>query len=476
MRTIRLTVNGRAVTAAVEPRTHLADFLRESQLLTGTHLGCEHGVCGACTLLVDGAPARSCITYAIACEGAEITTIEGLDDDEVMRALRPAFSREHALQCGYCTPGMLITARDIVARLPQADERRVRLELSGNLCRCTGYVGIVRAICAVLDERRKNGATAEPARRQALGPTGSGRAAPAMPGDVADPSRLAPSPAAASISEGTIRGTGAAPAHAGPRTVLRQSFTVDHPRERVFAFFARLDEVVACMPGAALTEAPRDGHVRGRLRVKLGPIAADFAGEADVERDPAHHRGAIRGRGRDSRTNSAASGEVSYVLVEEKAGAATRVDVEVGYALTGALAQFSRSGIVNDLAERLTAAFARNLEARLSGGTDSSSGATSPATRARCRLPGPRGHPGTDQALLRPPFPPLSRSARRPAGGTSAAEIGLPHVRVADQLAAAALKRDLLPIPARRSGRTSRARRRRSARPSAPSCPPGGSP
>ncbi|MGH6901052.1 MAG: carbon monoxide dehydrogenase, partial [Geminicoccaceae bacterium] len=114
------------------------------------------------------------------------------------------------------------------------------------------------------------------------------------------------------------------------------------------------------------------GQVRGRLRIKLGPIAADFAGEAQIERDPARHRGAIRGGGRDSRTNSAASGEVSYVLVEEKAGAATRVDIEVGYALTGALAQFSRSGIVNDLAERLTTAFARNLEARLDRGADSS--------------------------------------------------------------------------------------------------------
>jgi carbon-monoxide dehydrogenase small subunit len=152
--------------------------------------------------------------------------------------------------------------------------------------------------------------------------------------------------------------------------VLRQSFTVGHPRERVFAFFAQIDEVVACMPGAALTEAPRDGHVRGRLRIKLGPIAADFVGEAEVERDPARHRGAIRGRGRDSRTNSAASGEVSYALVEENAGAATRVEVEVGYTLTGALAQFSRSGIVNDLAERLIAAFARNLESRLDRGPE----------------------------------------------------------------------------------------------------------
>jgi carbon-monoxide dehydrogenase small subunit len=384
-------VNGKAVTAAVEPRTHLADFLRETQLLNGTHLGCEQGVCGACTLLIDGAPARSCITYALACEGAEITTIEGLDDDEVTRELRAAFSREHGLQCGYCTPGMLVTARDIVTRLPEADERRVRLELSGNLCRCTGYVGIVRAVCAVLDERRRNGVRTEPARRP-LGPVGSGHArplgpeapvgsghAPAIgPAEVAGSTMAAPASGVALTDEPTGQPTGTTAARPGPATVLRQSFTVDHPRERVFAFFGQLEEVVACMPGAALTEAPRNGHLRGRLRIKLGPIAADFAGEAEIERDPASHRGVIRGRGRDSRTSSTAIGEVSYVLVEERAGAATRVDIEVDYALRGALAQFSRSGIVNDLAERLTTAFARNVEARLSGGADSWNGAAAP--------------------------------------------------------------------------------------------------
>jgi carbon-monoxide dehydrogenase small subunit len=370
-------VNGRAVSAVVEPRTHLADFLRESQLLTGTHLGCEHGVCGACTLLIDGAPARSCITYAVACEGAEITTIEGLDDDEVTGELRAAFSRDHGLQCGYCTPGMLVSARDIVTRLPDADERRVRLELSGNLCRCTGYVGIVRAVCAVLDERRR-AVTPELARHRPLGPVGSGHALPIGPGELAGVTTVAPSSGVKSADESTGQTTGTAVAPTRPGTVLRQSFIVDHPRERVFAFFGRLDEVVACMPGAALTEAPRDGHVRGRLRIKLGPIAADFAGEANVERDPTSHRGVIRGQGRDSRTSSTAIGEVSYVLVEESSGAATRVDIEIGYALRGALAQFSRAGIVNDLAERLTAAFAQNVEARL-GSADAWNAATAPS-------------------------------------------------------------------------------------------------
>ena len=154
MRTVTLTVNGEDVTATVEPRTSLADFLREERRLTGTHLGCEHGVCGACTINMDGVPARSCIAYAATLDGADIRTIEGFDDDDVMEDLRQAFTENHGLQCGYCTPGMLISCRDIVTRLPEADEKRVRLELSGNLCRCTGYVGIVRAVLAGLEKRR----------------------------------------------------------------------------------------------------------------------------------------------------------------------------------------------------------------------------------------------------------------------------------------------------------------------------------
>ena len=154
MNAIRLTVNGKAVAAEVEPRQHLADFLREHLLLTATHIGCEQGVCGACTVVLDGAPARSCIVYATACDGATVTTLEGLERDSLMGELRAAMSRHHGLQCGYCTPGMLVTAHDIVRRLPGADERRIREELSGNLCRCTGYVGIVNAIRSVLEARR----------------------------------------------------------------------------------------------------------------------------------------------------------------------------------------------------------------------------------------------------------------------------------------------------------------------------------
>ncbi len=151
---ISLTVNGEPRQMLAEPREQLADLLRGGLMLTGTHVGCEHGVCGACTVEVDGVPARSCITYAGSCDGASVRTIEGFGNDAVMVALREAFSQEHALQCGYCTPGILVTARDIVLRLPEADEARVREELAGNLCRCTGYRGIVRAVLRVLAARR----------------------------------------------------------------------------------------------------------------------------------------------------------------------------------------------------------------------------------------------------------------------------------------------------------------------------------
>jgi carbon-monoxide dehydrogenase small subunit len=147
-RELTLTVNSTSRVVRVPDRTTLADLLREELLLTGTHLGCEHGACGACTVLVDGRPVRSCITLAAACRDREVVTIEGLEDHDAAatHALRDAFSTEHGLQCGFCTPGMMMSAVDIVRRRPDIDADDLRLELSGNLCRCTGYVGIVKSI------------------------------------------------------------------------------------------------------------------------------------------------------------------------------------------------------------------------------------------------------------------------------------------------------------------------------------------
>jgi carbon-monoxide dehydrogenase small subunit len=142
---IELKVNGEAVVAEVEDRMTLGDFLRERLHLTGTHLGCEHGVCGACTVLVDDEPVRACITLAAAVEGRAVRTIEGFEDDRAMQVIRECFSEAHGLQCGYCTPGMVITVRDLIQRGRCKDAAEIRAELAGNLCRCTGYAGIVKA-------------------------------------------------------------------------------------------------------------------------------------------------------------------------------------------------------------------------------------------------------------------------------------------------------------------------------------------
>jgi carbon-monoxide dehydrogenase small subunit len=142
---IELRVNGEAIAADVEDRMTLGDFLRERLHLTGTHLACEHGVCGACTVLLDDEPVRSCITLAAAVDGRQVRTIEGFEDDRAMQVIRECFSEAHGLQCGYCTPGMVITVRDLIKRGRCADAAQIRLELAGNLCRCTGYAGIVKA-------------------------------------------------------------------------------------------------------------------------------------------------------------------------------------------------------------------------------------------------------------------------------------------------------------------------------------------
>jgi carbon-monoxide dehydrogenase small subunit len=154
---ITVTVNGRAYERDVPPRLQLADFLREELHLTGTHVGCEHGICGACTVLLNGASVRSCLTLAVQANGAEITTVEGLGAPDALSPLQAAFRKHHALQCGFCTPGMLMTATDLIARGTPATDAAVRDALSGNLCRCTGYQTIVDAVIEAMQEVQADG-------------------------------------------------------------------------------------------------------------------------------------------------------------------------------------------------------------------------------------------------------------------------------------------------------------------------------
>ena len=152
---VAFTINGNPVEVAVDPRTSLADCLRYALRLTGTHIGCEHGVCGACTVIVDGAAVRSCLMLAVQAEGSSIVTVEGLSQDDGLTPLQTAFRKHHALQCGFCTPGMLTTAHALLSEEPDADEVRIRSVLSGNLCRCTGYIPIVDAVLEARAAYRK---------------------------------------------------------------------------------------------------------------------------------------------------------------------------------------------------------------------------------------------------------------------------------------------------------------------------------
>jgi carbon-monoxide dehydrogenase small subunit len=343
---IALSVNGRKVETLVEPRTHLADFLREHCRLTGTHLGCEHGVCGACTVLIDDKPARSCITYAVQCDGSAVQTIEGFDNDPIMQELRAAFSREHGLQCGFCTSGMLIAARDIVQRLADVDAARIRIELSGNLCRCTGYLGIVKAVESVIAARGSR-----PVASAAIAPLAAPLHAFVPSGEVAPPI-AAPTPAPEEARTGWTR--------------FEESFVVARSPATVWAIFADIPAVVACLDGAQLTEHDAN-TAKGKMTIKLGPIQAGFSGSAVIERDERALRGIIRGAGSDKGTGSRTKGEIVYRLTPEAEGQQTRVSVTVEYSLQGALAQFSRSGLVLELGRRLVSEFAANLNARLAG-------------------------------------------------------------------------------------------------------------
>jgi carbon-monoxide dehydrogenase small subunit len=347
-----LTVNGARVSETIEPRTHLADFLRETLNLTATHIGCEHGVCGACTILVDGQPVRSCLTYAASCEGAEVVTIEGLEHDPLMAKLREAFSRHHGLQCGYCTPGMLATAYDLVTRVPDADEARVRLELAGNLCRCTGYAGIVAAIRDVLAQGPHIAAItprwrecADAGKQDTVVPSGA---------------TIALQSAAASLpSSDNLDLTGG--------TKITRSVTIHADAALVWKILADPWQVAKCFPGAAVSQVSGN-QVEGALTVSAGPIRTSFTGRAEVLYDAATRTGEIRGIGDDRGGRSRAKGMMVFAVSPANNGDC-QLTVDITYKLTGPLAQFGRPAIISAITSGLLEEFARNV-AVLSAGRD----------------------------------------------------------------------------------------------------------
>ena len=409
-RTLSLTVNGRSIEAVVEPRMHLADFIRDVLRLTGTHLGCEHGVCGACTVLVDEAPTRSCIAYAIACDGTDVRTIEGFDDDCEMRALRHAFTGHHALQCGYCTPGMLITAHDIIRRLPGADEARVREELSGNLCRCTGYVGIVEAVRSVLANPSPrgdglNGSIVHPpgiphdADHRSTAPR-LNLPAPPSGSDAGDKARnprirvpessprigtTSSAPRNSSGTQGaqdttsTAWGSATPGADSSSRMSTPHAFDVSNTAgseheiiisiapDSLWHVLKDIPTVVRCIPGASLTSPPTANPLSLDMTVAIGPMRARFEGTAHVDFDDRRHTAAIDGGGHDARSRSTSHGRIELSVRPSAAGGSILL-LRLRYALKGPLAQFSRGAVVDAVVEQLLEQFAANLASTIGGG------------------------------------------------------------------------------------------------------------
>lgn len=344
--TLTLTVNGEDCTVTVPPRTQLAEVLRDHLDLTGTHLACEQGVCGACTVLMNGKPVRSCITYAHACDGAVIETIEGHRGDPVMDQLRDAFSRHHALQCGFCTPGMLATARDIVARFDVADEATIRHELSGNLCRCTGYVGIVGAISEVIAAKGATSALPAPARD-------TKPFAPFEPVETA----AAPTPTA---PQGSV-------SIEGGWTVVKRSFALSHAPDSVWQLFRDPARVAPCIPGATVESLDAESFT-GAVEIRFGPIRARFGGRGSYDNDDAARAGTIRGEGDDKQGKSKVRGALRYAIAEGTTPQVSRAEVELRFEIDGMLAQFNRPELVTGFVDYILAQFAANCDAVLSGG------------------------------------------------------------------------------------------------------------
>jgi carbon-monoxide dehydrogenase small subunit len=351
MTELKFEVNGQLRSCNPEGRTGLADFLRDELDLTGTHVGCEHGVCGACTVLLDGQPIRSCITLTRACENRSIQTIEGLDEDPVMMALQDAFMEFHGLQCGFCTPGMLIACRDIVLRNEAIDERELRIALGGNICRCTGYVGIVQAVQSVIAQRDQllQGLenTAKLTHPAPVARTG------ALPVFKRTQGHLEQAPINA--SQGDEDGQ-----------FIHEKIVIHKPLDEVWAFLRDVESVVPCVPGARLIGVEGE-QLDMEMEISLGAIKVRFRGLGRFSFDDAAHSGRFEGEGKDTRSGSGATGIMDFKVVPGDNENHCVIELKASYALTGSLSQFSRGGLIKNFVGVVARLFGENIQRALSG-------------------------------------------------------------------------------------------------------------
>ena len=384
---VTVTVNGRAVTLAVAPRTTLSDVLRDRLGLTGTHVGCEHGVCGMCTVLLDGEAVRACLLFAVQCDGASLTTVEGLGSADDQHPLQQAFSHHHALQCGFCTPGMLMSSYDLLAGGTYSPDTLPE-DMSGVLCRCTGYRGHPRR------GRRRRG---DPPRRR-----------PATPRRRAAGARRAHSGTSAAwrrrhpVSVAPRRRPRRSRSRSGtPTATVSVRSELASGVDDVWAVLADFDRLAACLPGAEMTADLGDDRYRGRATVGLGPVSLRFEGLAHVvEHDPSARRMRVLAQGTDRGGSSTQA--VIRLAADPAEGGGTVLWADADVHLSGRVAQFGRA-LAGDVSRRLFEQFAEAVDEAARTG-EAPTTRTQPAA-ARPRRPA-RPDPPSGSA------PPVARRAR----------------------------------------------------------------
>lgn len=348
---VEMTVNGTEVSLEAPARMTLADLLRERLGLTGTHLGCEHGVCGMCTILVDGEAARSCLLFACQVDGADLVTVEGLGTPDDLHPLQESFGRHHGLQCGFCTPGFLMSSYDLLSHHSEVERAELPAELSGILCRCTGYRNIVDAVDDVATTCRDGiPAPKNCGERVLLGrraaPTSSADGASGKASDVdadAEPAMTVPDEIKLPASEPTVS--------------IEVTSALEASRSAIAAVFGDVSLLARCLPGAEMTRDLGNDWYAGRARVALGPIGLSFGGIAHLvshEADRIH----MLAQG-DDVAGSRAQAEIHLQALPEGAGTTLRATAHVF--LTGRIAGFGRS-LAGDVSKRMFEDFASAVD------------------------------------------------------------------------------------------------------------------
>lgn len=345
---VSFTVNGRPAEVDVAPRVTLSDALRDHLGLTGTHIGCEHGVCGMCTVIVDGDAARACLLLACQLEGAEIMTVEGLGKPDDLHPLQESFSRHHALQCGFCTPGMLMSAYDLLDHEPGVAQDELPEKMSGVLCRCTGYRHIMDAVSDVAQQNPEG----VPAPRNC----GTGQLLPRSntggPGSSAEDELQSRGPAEITLPSSQ------------PTVTVSVEEHVQATPEEIWEVLQDTDRVARCLPGAELVEDFGNDRYLGRIRVALGPVKLSFVGDIHVtERDEQNRSIRAVAQAEDAAGGSVQAA-VALAAKPHEGGSLLSADAELF--MVGKIAQMGRS-LAGDVSADMFAQFTQALDATARG-------------------------------------------------------------------------------------------------------------